>query len=62
MLQVGTKFKQQFEAFTNTKVVTIFLKGGRQFCTKTENFKITLKSKFKGRSNEEIEHWVKMYC
>lgn len=52
MLQVGTKFKQQFEAFTNTKVVTIFFKGGRQFCTKTEIFKSTLKSKFKGRKKQ----------
>lgn len=39
MLQVGTKSNQQFETFSNTKVVTVFLKGGRQCLTKTELLK-----------------------
>lgn len=57
MLQVGTKCNQQFETFSNTKVVTVFKKGGRQCLSKKKKKKVTtLRAKeFKDRNNEEIK-------
>lgn len=38
MLQVGTKSKQQSQTFSNTKVVSVFFKGGRQCLNRGGDF------------------------
>lgn len=40
MLQVGTKSNQQFQIFSNTKVVTVFLKVADNASEERETFKL----------------------